>query len=61
MEFKTGYKTPITIQTKTPTTITGILPTVSAILPEKGLDKPAVTVNKLIISPLYSAPPKEVK
>ena len=47
--------------TRDPTAITGIRPTVSVSLPLKGLDSPAVSVNKAMINPLYSAPPNAVK
>jgi hypothetical protein len=48
-------------QTIEPTIITGTLPTLSAIFPLKGRDTMAVTVNKEMINPLYSGPPKLVK
>ena len=41
--------------------ITGLRPSRSASLPLKGRESMAVTVNKEMINPLYSAPPNFVK
>jgi len=56
-----GYNILMITQTDVPITITGILPTLSAIFPLKGREIMAVIVNNEIISPLYSAPPKPVR
>src|SRR5690606_38071011 len=56
-EDKTGYKKPHTKQTIDPTAIIGTRPILSVSRPLKGLEIPAVRVNKAMISPLYSEPP----
>lgn len=37
--------------------MTGIRPTVSVILPEKGRENPAVKVKRAMMSPMYCLPP----
>ncbi len=60
-EDKTGYNKLMNTHTDVPMTITGILPTLSAIFPLKGLEIMAVIVNNEMINPLYSAPPRLVR
>ena len=58
---KYGYRKPQTKQTSDPRAMTGTRPMVSVSLPLNGLDTPAVNVNKAIIQPTYSLPPKLAK
>jgi hypothetical protein len=52
-----GYKKPQAKHTSEPNAITGTRPTLSVSFPLNGLERPAVSVNKEIISPLNSPPP----
>ena len=51
-KLKIGYNKPTIKHTEAPKIITGILPILSASLPEKGLERPADKVNNEMIKPL---------